>query len=232
MGDIDINAVYNAVIKRLHWADAILISAGPGMASAEGYKMMADTDDYKKYFGEFREKYQVTGVYQALFAPMTTDDKARFREQLRKYLVDDYEGSEVYRNLKKLMTFKPYFVVTSNGDRHFQMNGFEEESIYEIEGNFFGLEKESTEWLAQKQRFRDFLQAHEGKNILQLEFGIKASNKTVKAPLMLIVSKNPNMRYVTFNTAKEISIRIDIMDRSLAVPGRIADALKILDVLY
>ena len=36
--------------------------------------------------------------------------------------------------------YKPYFIVTSNGEGHFSLAGLESERIYEIEGNWFSMQ--------------------------------------------------------------------------------------------
>ncbi|PWG67320.1 hypothetical protein DEM28_29170, partial [Enterobacter mori] len=60
-----------------------------------------------------------------------------FYQTLIKYMITDYSGSSVFYNLKKIIGTKDYFILTSNGDTHFQINKFDKDKIFEIEGNFY-----------------------------------------------------------------------------------------------
>ena len=42
-------------------------------------------------------------------------------------------------DLKTIVGDKPYFILTSNGEGHFEMSGFEPQSVYELEGNWIEL---------------------------------------------------------------------------------------------
>lgn len=44
------------------------------------------------------------------------------------------------RDLKAIVGDKNYFVLTSNGECHFEMSGFAPENIYEIEGNWLTMQ--------------------------------------------------------------------------------------------
>ena len=46
----------------------------------------------------------------------------------------------VMEDLKAIVGDKDYFVVTSNGECHFELCGFDPEKIYEIEGNWLTMQ--------------------------------------------------------------------------------------------
>lgn len=113
MTQSDITAQAAACLKN---ADAILITASNGLSIAEGYHIFADNDDFKQYFGDFREKYGIDCLIQGVFAPLSPDEHTRYMKTVHQYLIDDYHGSAVMKNLLKLVQDKDYFIVTSNGD--------------------------------------------------------------------------------------------------------------------
>ena len=108
----------------LSQADAILMTASNGLSIAEGYHIFADNEDYRKYFGRFRQKYGTDCLIRGVFTPMTEEDHKAYMQTVHQYMIDDYHGSRVMEDLLELVRPHPYFIVTSNGDTHFQMNGF------------------------------------------------------------------------------------------------------------
>ncbi len=122
---------------------------------------------------------------------MTAADHEEYMQTVHQYLIDDYHGSEVMKNLLSIVRNKPYFIVTSNGDAHFQMNGFDRDRIFEVEGNFEGLTEGSEEWNGQRQRFYAFLQEYSGQNALLFELGIGSRNQLIKAPTMGMAAEYP-----------------------------------------
>ncbi len=205
-------------------ADAVLISASNGLSIAEGYHIFADNDDFKKYFGFFREKYGITCLIQGVFAQIPEHEQ--YMQTVRKYMIEDYSGSQVMKNLLELVKEKEYFIVTSNADTHFQMNGFDPGRIYEVEGNFDENDMHSPAWKEQQNRFTEFIGRFEGKQVLVLELGIGMRNQMIKKPLMDMVAAYSEWRYITLNMPREIFVPAAIADRSLALPGDIAKTFE------
>lgn len=56
-------------------SDAILITASNGLSIAEGYHIFADNADFKKYFGDFRDKYGIPNLISGICGKF-------FRQQL------------------------------------------------------------------------------------------------------------------------------------------------------
>jgi NAD-dependent SIR2 family protein deacetylase len=208
----------------IHNSDAILISASNGLSIAEGYNIFADDENFEKYFEHFRVLYGINSLLQGVMAQLPTPDHQEFMRQVHKYLVSDYQPTAVFQNLKHLLRGKNYFVVTSNADSHFQLNGFDKDKLWEIEGNFDGLQMRTPQWRAQENNFLEFVQTNKDKKVLQLELGIGARNQMIKAPLMESVAKY-DWQFLTLNLAKEINIAPNIQANSLALPGDIKTTL-------
>ncbi|MCH3921577.1 hypothetical protein [Limosilactobacillus sp.] len=218
------DAIENAQ-QLLRTADAILISASNGLSISEGYNIFANNAAFHRYFGEFSAEYGITSILQGAQAYLPKGARRAFMAKLHQYLIDDYHGADQFRLLKQLVGERDYFVITSNADQHFQLNGFEPHRLWEIEGNFFGLRMQSPEWQAQQQACQDFLQRYADKNLVQLELGIGAANQLIKQPLMEMVAAHPRWHYLTLNLPTEINIPAGIADRSLALPGDLKKTL-------
>lgn len=204
-------------------ADAILISASNGLSISEGVNIFANNQAFQQYFSDFQTKYGIQSILQGASYNFTSDERVAFIAQLEKYLLDDYQGSPSFDSLKAIVQGKDYFVVTSNADKHFQVNGFDQ--IWEIEGNFFDLQMRSPQWHMQQAAFQAFVKQYRSKKLVQLELGIGAANQLIKAPLMRMVAMNPDWSYVTMNLASEINIMPVIADRSTALAGDLSETL-------
>ena len=218
----------NAIEKAqqlLRTADAVLISASNGLSISEGYNIFANNAAFRHYFGEFSAEYGITSILQGAQAYLPRDAHRAFMAKMHQYFIDDYHGAAQFRQLKQLVGERDYFVITSNADQHFQLNGFDPHRLWEIEGNFFGLQMQSPEWQAQQQACHDFLQRYADKNLVQLELGIGAANQLIKQPLMEMVAAHPRWHYLTLNLPAEINIPSSIADRSLALPGDLKETL-------
>lgn len=207
-------------------ADAILVTASNGLSISEGYHIFANDENFRKYFGFFAEKYGVDCLIRGVFIPMSTEDHEAYMQAVHQYLIDDYNGSEVMEKLLEIVSSKPYFILTSNGDKHFQMNGFDENCIFEVEGNFDGMQENSPEWAEQRARFSKFITDYKEKSMLVLELGIGSRNRLIKAPTMEMVDFNKNWKLITMNMPNEINVFESIRDRTIALTGDIGANLK------
>lgn len=224
--------MYAEAAEMIRTSDAVLVSASNGLSIAEGYHIFADNEDFKRYFGRFREKYGVDCLIRGVFTPMEDKDKEAYMQTVHRYLIDDYHGSSVMKDLLAILEKKNYFVVTSNADTHFQMNGFDPKSIFEVEGNFDGLYEQGPSWQKQAARYQNFVRYYADRSLLVLELGIGARNQLIKAPLMKMVAEHPSWHYITLNMPGEIYIPPQIADRSLAVPGNIANSFTSIKELH
>lgn len=211
---------------RIKNASAILISASNGLSISEGYNIFANNEPFQEYFGDFQRKYGVSNILQGALGGLPTDAHDSFIRQLHKYMIDDYKQSQVFKNLKELVSDKDYFVITSNADKHFQLNGFDESKIWEVEGNFFDNQMKTPQWQKQQERFQKFVDDYSGKNVVQLELGIGSRNRLIKLPMMKMVESNPNWFFITLNLQHEIYILKTIKDRSIALPGDLNETIS------
>lgn len=207
-------------------AEAILVTASNGLSIAEGYHIFANDEDFRKYFGAFAGKYGVDCLIRGVFTPMSAEDHEAYMQTVHQFLIDDYNGSDVMEKLLEIVSSSPYFILTSNGDKHFQMNGFDENCIFEVEGNFDGMQENSPEWAEQRARFSKFITDYKEKSMLVLELGIGSRNRLIKAPTMEMVDFNKSWKLITMNMPNEINVFESIRDRTIALTGDIGANLK------
>ncbi|WP_295747462.1 hypothetical protein [uncultured Limosilactobacillus sp.] len=217
---------FNNAKALINDADALLISASNGLSISEGYNIFADNEAFKKYFSRFTKLYGVHSIIQGALGKLPQKAHDEFIEQLQKYLVEDYSPTAAFAALKELIGNRNYFVITSNADTHFQLNGFSAEKIWEVEGNFFDNQQNSPDWKHQQANFEKFLNKYAAKKVVQLELGIGKQNQLIKAPLMQIIGQLPSWTYVTLNLPAELSANPTIKQRSVMVGGDITASLS------
>ena len=111
-------------------ADYVLIGAGAGFSAAAGIEYSGKRFD--ENFQDFIEKYGVTDMYSATFYPYETQE-AKWAHWARHVYVNRYSvgKTKLYEQLFDLVKDKNYFVLTTNVDHQFWINGFEDERIFE-----------------------------------------------------------------------------------------------------
>ncbi len=127
------NAIEKAA-KVLREAEIILIGAGAGMSAAAGLDYTDDESFAVKFPGMLQ--YGVRNQYQLMGYPFK--DEALKWGYLAAAMDYVYKASPtpVYQNLRKLIGDRNYFVMTSNVDRYFHKNGFDEERIFTPQGDY------------------------------------------------------------------------------------------------
>ena len=213
-------------------ADAVLVTASNGLSISEGYHIFANNADFKRYFSNFQEKYGITNIVQGWYFNFPDEiDGKKFDRAVIKYMIEDYSGHQIFQDLRNIIEDKEYFILTSNADTHFQLNGFEDSKIFEIEGNILdGIGFGGKKWEEKQEKLEVFLNDNQEKNLLVIELGIGSQNHLIKAPIMKWVSEHPKTKYLTLNLAHEINISDDIKKQSLALIGPIAETFK--ELLY
>lgn len=92
-------------------------------------------------FGDLKEKYGLRNILDGYFYQWRTlEEKWGFISRLIEHYSGTYEASPVMKNLKTIVGDKPYFVVTSNGEGHFEQSGFDPDKVYEVEGNWIEMQ--------------------------------------------------------------------------------------------
>ncbi|NCB92475.1 MAG: NAD-dependent protein deacetylase, SIR2 family [Clostridia bacterium] len=128
---------YAEIIKKIKNADAILIGASNGLSITEGLHLFADDQAFQTVFGDLKSKYGLRNILDGYFYRWRTmEEKWGFLSRLIEHYSGSYTPTPVMENLRKIVGEKPYFVVTSNGEGHFEQAGFDADKVYEVEGNW------------------------------------------------------------------------------------------------
>jgi len=128
---------YKEIIEKIKKADAVLIGASNGLSITEGLHLFADNSAFQNVFGDLKKKYRLRNILDGFFYNWNSvEEKWGFLSRLIEHYSGSYKPSPVMQSLRKLVGDKPYFVVTSNGEGHFEQAGFEADRVYEVEGNW------------------------------------------------------------------------------------------------
>lgn len=139
-------ADYNLIAEKFKEADAILIAASNGLSISEGLHLFADNAAFAKLFGDFKRKYGLRCILQGMMAEWPSEEeKWAFWARLIHHYCGKYRPTPVMKDLKAIVGVKDYFIVTSNGEQHFELCGFEPRKIYEIEGNWLTMPATSSQ---------------------------------------------------------------------------------------
>ncbi len=136
-------AVYDLkpIAEKIRQADAVLIGASNGLSITEGLHLFADNQAFEDLFGDFKKKYGLRCILQGMGARWPSEeDKWAFWGRLIYHYCVKYRPTPVMKDLKAIVSDKDYFIVTSNGECHFEMSGFAPEKIYEVEGEWLNMQ--------------------------------------------------------------------------------------------
>lgn len=121
--------------KAIDDADYIVIGAGAGLSAAAGieYSGKRFTDNFK----DFIDKYSMSDMYSSGFYPFKTSEE-KWAYWARHIDVNRFQvgKTELYQKLLKLVENKDYFVITTNVEHQFWINGFEDERIFATQGDY------------------------------------------------------------------------------------------------
>ena len=121
--------------KAIDEADYVLIGAGAGLSTAAGIEYAGKR--FRDNFSEFIEKYGMTDMYSSGFYPFkTSQEKWAYwakHIELNRYSVGK---TDVYQKLLNLVSDKDYFVLTTNVEHQFWINGFDDERIFATQGDY------------------------------------------------------------------------------------------------
>lgn len=139
MNDKDMK--FNEIAEKIKEADGILIGASNGLSITEGLHLFADNEAFENLFGDLKRKYGLQRILHGMGARWPSEEeKWGFWSRLIHHYCGEYKESPVMADLKRVVGEKDYFIVTSNGECHFEMCGFDPEKIYEIEGNWLTMQ--------------------------------------------------------------------------------------------
>lgn len=119
----------------LHNADAVVIGAGAGLSTAAGLTYSGVR--FEKYFADFHEKYGITDMYTGGFYPFASLEEY-WGWWSRHIWWNRYEAeiNDTYSLLYNLVEDKDYFVITTNVDHQFQLNGFDKKRLFYMQGDY------------------------------------------------------------------------------------------------
>lgn len=152
--------------KAIDEADYIIIGAGAGLSTAAGIDYTGER--FEKYFRDFIDEYHFTDMYSSGFYPFKTSEE-KWAYWARHIFANRYDvgKTDVYQKLLKLVEDKEYFVLTTNVEHQFWINGFEDERIFATQGDYgllqcgkachdklYDNEKQVFEWLDKTENFQ------------------------------------------------------------------------------
>ncbi|WP_405297582.1 SIR2 family NAD-dependent protein deacylase [Methanobrevibacter sp.] len=125
----------NKAKKAIDEADYIIIGAGAGLSTAAGIDYGGER--HERYFGDFIEKYGFTDMYTSSFYRFETPEE-QWAYWARHIFANRYDvgKTSVYQKLLKLVEDKEYFVLTTNVEHQFWINGFEDKRIFATQGDY------------------------------------------------------------------------------------------------
>ena len=128
---------YQEIAEKIRNADAILIGASNGLSITEGLNLFANDDAFQELLGDYQEKYGFHRILDGFFFHWKTpEEKWGFLSRLINHYSGSYVASEAMEDLKTIVGEKPYFILTSNAEGHFELAGFKPQKVYELEGNW------------------------------------------------------------------------------------------------
>jgi len=121
--------------KAIDGADYILIGAGAGLSTAAGIEYSGKR--WEDNFPDFIQKYSMTDMYSSGFYPFKTSEE-KWAYWARHINLNRYSvgKTEVYQKLLGLVKNKDYFVLTTNVEHQFWINGFDDERIFATQGDY------------------------------------------------------------------------------------------------
>lgn len=132
---------YQTISQRINEADALLIGASNGLSITEGLHLFADNAAFEEVFGDVKRKYGLRCILQGMGVQWPSEEeKWGFWSRLVHHYCSAYTATPVMQDLRAIVGEKDYFVVTSNGECHFEMSGFDAERVYEVEGTWLTMQ--------------------------------------------------------------------------------------------
>ena len=207
-------------------SEALLLGISNGLSIAEGYNIFANNEMFQEQFSQFQKRYGIHSVLQGIFHDYP-DEASRqdfFRTLILNWITR-YRPSPQMLDLRELVGNKDYFVVTSNGDTHLELTGFDPLKVFEIEGTFITAAKNEAP-VDRNSQLHEFIAKHQNNNVTFLEIGIGKFNRLIKPFMANLACKLECARYLTFNLPGEISLPESIGNAATAVPGDLTDTLR------
>ena len=135
------NETYQKIYTAIQEADALLVGASNVLSITEGLHLFADNQAFEELFGDLKRKYGLRCILQGMAGRWPTEEeKWGFWSRLIHHYCGLYQPTPVMQDLRAIVGSKDYFIITSNGECHFEMSGFASKKIYEVEGNWLTMQ--------------------------------------------------------------------------------------------
>jgi NAD-dependent SIR2 family protein deacetylase len=116
-------------------AEKIVIGAGAGLSAAAGIEYSGKR--FTESCAPFIEKYGMKDLYTSSFYPFRTQEEkwAYWAKHISLNLFET-PVKDLYLMLIELISFKDYFVITTNVEGQFRKAGIDESRFFEVQGNY------------------------------------------------------------------------------------------------
>lgn len=116
-------------------ADAILVGAGSGLSTSAGFHY--DGENFMKNFKYMHDLYGYEDMYSAGFHNFLSSEEKWGYWSKFVYLNRYQKGkTALYGDLLNLLKDKNYFILTTNVDHQFQINGFDKNRLFYTQGDY------------------------------------------------------------------------------------------------
>ena len=129
------------IAEKINNADAVLIGASNGLSITEGIHLFANNQAYQELFGDYQKKYGLPNRLSGMMSQWPEKEEMwGFWSRMVNHYSNEYEPSDVMKDLRAIIGDKDYFVVTSNGEQHFEKAGFDDDKVFEVEGDWLHMQ--------------------------------------------------------------------------------------------
>lgn len=135
MADRDKHIGIEKLREELKSCEAVIAGAGAGLSASAGFSYTGER--FHRYFHDFAGRYGFTDMYYGGFYPYGTLEE-HWAYWSRYIYINRYMPAPkpVYRDLRKLLQGKDYFVLTTNVDHQFQNAGFDKHRLFYTQGDY------------------------------------------------------------------------------------------------
>lgn len=132
---------WREIVEHLALADKVIVGASNGLSITEGIHLFAHNAAFTELFGDLEARYSLQCILHGMTAHWPSpEEEWGFWSRLAHHYCGSYQMSQTMQDLKALVSKKNYFVLTSNGECHFEKAGFSKKRIWEIEGNWLTMQ--------------------------------------------------------------------------------------------
>jgi len=119
----------------LRACDAVFVGAGAGLSASAGFDYAGER--FETYFGDMRRRFGFKDMYSGGFYRYDTlEEQWAFWSRMIWLNRFTKAPRPVYRDLKRLIKDKNYFVITSNVDHCFQKARFDKSRLFYMQGDY------------------------------------------------------------------------------------------------